>query len=76
MVDINVLRYQDQYGLRFSSHFDLSKVLGSAQAWLIHLEKDKVMSNSQSIPNISDATLRDAIKKEYENVGVNFNGHG
>jgi hypothetical protein len=43
---------------------------------LIHLEKDKVMSNSQSIPNISDATLRDAIKKEYENVGVYFNGQG
>ena len=28
------------------------------------------MSKSQSIPNISDATLRDAIKKEYENVAV------
>lgn len=28
------------------------------------------MSKSQSILNISDATLRDAIKKEYENVAV------
>jgi arsenite methyltransferase len=37
---------------------------------LIHLEKDKAMSKSQSILNISDATLRDAIKKEYENVAV------
>jgi arsenite methyltransferase len=37
---------------------------------LIHLKKDKAMSKSQSIPNISDATLRDAIKKEYENVAV------
>ena len=37
---------------------------------MIHLEKDKAMSKSQSIPNISDATLRDAIKKEYENVAV------
>lgn len=37
---------------------------------MIHLEKDKAMSKSQSILNISDATLRDAIKKEYENVAV------
>lgn len=28
------------------------------------------MSKSQSISNISDATLRDAIKKEYENVAI------
>jgi hypothetical protein len=34
------------------------------------LEKDKAMSKSQSILNISDSTLRDAIKKEYENVAV------
>jgi arsenite methyltransferase len=31
------------------------------------------MSKSQSIPNISDTTLWDAIKKEYENVAVNPN---
>jgi len=31
------------------------------------------MSKSQSIPNISDATLRDAIKKEYENVAIDPN---
>jgi len=30
MVDINVLSYQDQDGVRFSSRFDLSTVLGSA----------------------------------------------
>jgi arsenite methyltransferase len=29
------------------------------------------MSKSQPIPNISDATLWDAIKKEYENVAIN-----
>ncbi len=28
------------------------------------------MSKSQSIPNISEATLRDAIKKEYKNVAI------
>jgi SAM-dependent methyltransferase len=28
------------------------------------------MSKSRSIPNISEATLRDAIKKEYENVAI------
>ena len=28
------------------------------------------MSKSESTPNISDATLRDAIKKEYENVAI------
>ena len=28
------------------------------------------MSKSQSISNISDTTLRDAIKKEYENVAI------
>jgi hypothetical protein len=32
------------------------------------LEKDKAMSKSESIPNISNAMLPDAIKKEYENV--------
>jgi len=70
MVNINVLRYQDQGGLRFSSRLDLSTVFRRAKACLTRLEKDKAMSQSQSIPNISDATLREAIKKEYENVAV------
>lgn len=35
-----------------------------------HFEKDNTMRKSQSIPNISNATLHDAIKKEYENVAV------
>jgi arsenite methyltransferase len=37
---------------------------------LNHFEKDNPMSKSQSIPNILDATLRGAIKKEYENVAI------
>jgi len=37
---------------------------------LNHFEKDNTMNKSQLIPNISNETLRDAIKKEYENVAV------
>lgn len=51
-----VLTYQRCWGVR--------------RVWFNLLEKDKTMSKSQSIPNISDATLREAIKKEYENVAV------
>jgi len=51
-----VLTYQRFWGVR--------------KVWFNHLEKDKAMSKSQSISNISNATLREAIKKEYENVAV------
>jgi SAM-dependent methyltransferase len=35
-----------------------------------HLKKDKAMSKLEPILNISDAALRDAIQKEYENVAI------
>jgi len=48
-------------------------ILGRVEPWWNQLEKDKAMSESHLIPDVSDAALRDAIKKEYEDVAIEPN---